>query len=495
MTHTLDVVARIDAWAERGGARLAHVSGQHTMSFAQLRDRSDRLAHALTQRLPDDRSPIAVLGHKEPEMLIGFLGCLKAGHPYVPLDDALPPRRVDEIVAVCGSRLTLTPTRVRELVAQSDGRARGRPLESEDVFYVIFTSGSTGVPKGVPITVACLADFFAWMEDEQRFRDDEVFLNQVPYSFDVSILDTYLGLLNGGTVFAVSRDLIANPARLFAALPDSGISIWTSTPAFVRMCLAERRFQQSLLPRLRKFFLAGEALLRSTVEQLLDRFPDAEVWNMYGPTEATVVVTSVRLNRTTLDAFPTVPIGVPKPRTRIDVVGADDAPVPSGEQGEIVIAGPTVSPGYLNPPSSARPAFFTSGGMRAYRTGDLGHYQDGLLFFDGRRDDQIKLHGNRIELGDVEVHLTALPPVREAVVLPMVKDGQVESLRAFVVLRERSSRADFEIEQELRRGLAGALPAHMVPRRIQILDAMPMNLNGKIDRRALSAGGDRSVGR
>jgi D-alanine--poly(phosphoribitol) ligase subunit 1 len=212
---------------------------------------------------------------------------------------------------------------------------------------------------------------------------------------------------------------------------------------------------------------------------------------MYGPTEATVVTTSVRIDRDLLSRYPSIPIGYPKSRTSIVVLDQRGNPAVPGERGEIVIAGPNVSPGYLNRPDANERAFFSLNGARAYRTGDIGHYQDGLLFFDGRIDSQIKLHGYRIELGDVEAHLSALPAVRDAVVLPIAKDGRVESLQAYVILTERPSGSDFEISNTLRANLAERLPVHMLPRKFRFLETFPMTVNGKVDRNKLTELADR----
>src|SRR5262245_28265747 len=300
-------------------------------------------------------------------------------------------------------------------------------------------------------------------------------------------MDTYLALLTGGTVFSIGRDHIDKPIRLFQALASSAVSIWISTPAFGQLCLSERTFNQDMLPRLRWLMFIGEALAPSLVGHLYDRFPRAEIWNGYGPTETTIATSSIRIDRDMLTRYTSLPIGFPKPRTRMVVLDPDGSPVAPGDLGEIIIAGPNVSPGYLNAPEANERAFFDLDGTRAYRTGDLGHLQDGMLFFDGRMDNQIKLYGHRVELGDVEAHLSALPEVRDVVVLPVSKDGHVVSLHACVVLRDRAEGSDFVIANRLRARLAERLPAYMLPRQFQFLDTLPMTVNGKVDRSKLLA--------
>jgi D-alanine--poly(phosphoribitol) ligase subunit 1 len=483
----LELLDRIFSWSRSHPARLAHVSGPDTLSYGELDRRSDAVAAHLLEHLPEDRSPVAVEGHKEPELVVAFLGCVKAGHPYVPLDDAMPRQRIDTIVEASGARYRLTPDIVRHVSGRPPTAVSVRSMDANDTFYIIFTSGSTGMPKGVPITLGCLMDFLGWMEGEQRFGANEVFLNQVPFSFDVSILDLYLTLLTGATMFSITRNHIAAPAALYQALHASGVTVWTSTPSFVHLCLAERSFNADMLPRLERFFLAGEALSPAMVGQLLDRFPSASVWNMYGPTEATVVTTSVRLDRSMLQRYSSVPIGFPKRGTRVDVLDDQNRRVPPGARGEIVIAGPNVSPGYLNRPDATERAFFLLDGVHAYRTGDAGHVEDGLVFFDGRLDNQIKLHGYRIELGDVEAHLAAVEGVRDAVVLPLIRKGKIEALQAFVVLSEAPAGTDVETANALRSRLAQRLPAYMLPRTFRFLEAFPLTVNGKADRRALAA--------
>jgi D-alanine--poly(phosphoribitol) ligase subunit 1 len=260
-----------------------------------------------------------------------------------------------------------------------------------------------------------------------------------------------------------------------------------STPSFAQMCLAERSFAQPLLPRLRRFWFCGETLPPEVSAQLLERFPQAQVWNTYGPTEATCATTSVQIDQEVLRRYSPLPVGYTKPRTRILILDADGQPLPSGERGEIVIAGPNVSTGYLGRPDLNAQAFFTVDGERAYRTGDWGRFEDDLLFFEGRKDNQIKLHGYRIELTDIEANLRAVAGIRDAVVIPAVKDGKPDSLAAFVVLSERPPGSDFQVSRTLRTQLGERLPSYMLPRRFVFLDAFPMTPNGKADRQELAA--------
>ncbi len=483
----MDLLASIDRWGRLAPDRQAHVCAGSTLGWGELVDASDRLAAHIAARLGDDHSAVAVRGHKEGEMLIAFLGAVKAGHPYVPLDLSIPQQRAERIVAAAGARLVLTPEEVARLTRLPAPPCPLRPVAAADPFYVIFTSGSTGEPKGVVITRECLTSFVSWMLAEQRLQEGrEVFLNQAPFSFDLSVMDLYLSLATGATLFSITAAEIANPMLLFRALAASGITAWVSTPSFAQMCLAEKTFGSSMLPALRRFLFCGETLAHETAAQLVERFPAAAVWNTYGPTEATVATTSLRVTADVLRRFPVLPVGYPKPDTTITVVREDGVEAAANERGEIVIVGPNVSPGYLGRPDLNARSFFLAAGQRAYRTGDWGRLNEGLLFFEGRIDTQVKLHGYRIELGDIEANLRALPGIADAAVIPVVKRGVVDSLAAFVVGTEERRAGGRQAVAGWRAELARRLPAYMVPRTFRIVAALPLTSNGKVDRRALT---------
>ena len=486
-----DLLERIDRWARVAPARLVHVSGDRSLTYADLTSRSNALANHLAAVLPADGSPVMIVGHKEPELLIGFLGAAKSGHPYVPVEDNLPPPRLGRITEVSGASLTLTAGKIAELApAGQPVDATPRPAPSrrppDTPYYIMFTSGSTGEPKGVVITHGCLEAFLDWMQAQQALPEGEVFMNQVPYSFDVSIMDTYLALVTGGTIFSVTRHDVAQPRQRHEAFARSGMTVWVSTPSFAQLCLAQRRFDRKLLPRLHRFLFCGEVLSPGMAAQLLDRFPDAVVWNTYGPTEATVATTAIQIDSEVLARHSPLPIGYPMPGTRVTVFDDDGREARPGERGEIVIAGPNVSPGYLRRPDLNARAFFELDGQRAYRTGDWGRLRDGLLFCEGRMDNQIKLHGYRVELGDIESNLRALPGVADAVVLPILWEGRPDALSAFVVMTKRGNEPDFDLGNRLRDQLAERLPVYMLPRQFSFLDRFPLNANGKADRKKLA---------
>jgi D-alanine--poly(phosphoribitol) ligase subunit 1 len=483
----MDIIDVIDRAARNFPDKIAHISDVRTLTYRELGKQSDALAAHFAERYPGDHSPVAIIGHKEPEMLIGFLAAVKSGRPYIPIDVSIPAHRANRIVQSSGSVAALTPPQIAALSAQ---HSSGKPVRVNlgDPFYIIYTSGSTGEPKGVVITLECLTTFLDWMLKEQELIEaGEIFLNQAPFSFDLSVMDLYLSLATAGTLFSIGKEEIANLKRLYAAFGHSAITSWVSTPTFAQMCLVERGFVQAMLPQLRRFLFCGETLAPETASQLLERFPKAVVWNTYGPTETTVACASVRVTRDLLNRYSPLPIGRPMPGGKVFVADADAEPVIAGDRGEIIIAGTNVSPGYLGQPDLTKAAFFQLGSLRAYRTGDWGRIEDDFLFFEGRIDGQIKVNGHRIELGDLEENLRALASVTDAVVLPVTKKEIAESLVAFVIMVERGQESEFELGTRLKAELAQRVPVYMLPRKIIFCDAFPITANGKTDRRKLAA--------
>jgi D-alanine--poly(phosphoribitol) ligase subunit 1 len=507
----VSLLQTIDAFAETHPRQVAHVHRYEHMTYEELRTASDALASFLLSRFPGDQGPVVVVGHKQNHMLACFLGCAKAGRAYVPVDSSLPPARVAAILRDSQARLILSPEALSpaidrgaaEVVDESKGGfltlsrvfeayAARRPdprrrVRDRDNFYILYTSGSTGQPKGVQITLGCLSSFLTWAQAELVDGRPQTFLNQAPFSFDLSVMDLYLSLSSGSTLWSVDARMIANPLELGELLPRARIETWVSTPSFAELCLADPSFGHERLPTVRTFVFCGETLTNTCANKLLLRFPQARVFNTYGPTEATVAVTSVRVDRALSLAHHPLPVGAIKPDCELRIVSAAGHTLPEGEKGEVVIVGPSVSPGYLDNPALNERAFFDTelGGAptRAYRTGDAGYLQGGQLYFCGRLDLQIKLYGHRIELGDIEENLCALPGVENAMVLPVLKDGACTRLVAFV---QSVGEPDTNAASALKAALRERLPAYMIPQRIVFKQRFAMTRNGKIDRGALA---------
>jgi D-alanine--poly(phosphoribitol) ligase subunit 1 len=475
-----DVLDTIAAHAASDPDKLFFTSLTGQLTWGELEARANALAGHLYRKLARGSSVI-VRGQKEPGMLVALLACARAGMAFVPIDAALPEARQALIVRRSRAALVLEGAALPD-VRNEDPAPRTACLADDDIVYIMFTSGSSGEPKGVPITFANLRGFLDWALAVHPVGGGKRFLDQAPFSFDLSVFDTWGALTTGGSICAFDRATITNPLTLRVALAAGNPEIWMSTPSFAELCLGDRSFDSHLLPRLSCFMFCGETLTQATAARLRQRFPNAPIYNLYGPTEATVAVTSVLIDEHLLARDAPLPLGRPRPDTRLYVVNDAGVPVPDGESGELVIEGPCVSLGYLDAPELTARAFSGQPPRRSYRTGDAARIVDGELRFEGRLDGQIKLFGHRIELDDVSANLSALPRVEHAVVVAVQEGGRAVALVGFVV-GSNDVRLD---PRQLRDELATRVPAYMLPREIRVVEALPLTVNGKLDRRRLA---------
>lgn len=472
------------------------------LSYAALNRAADAFAAYLRRELPDG-GPVMIYGHKQSSIPACMFGALKAGRGYIPVDTTYPPERAAQIlreaqpsvlIDLCGSGLsaahTLCEAALAPILAQSAPPApRAGWLQPEQTAYLLFTSGSTGTPKGVQITAGNLAAFHAgaapWFA---RLPEGGSFLNEISYSFDVSVCALYEALSRGMTLWTADRQTLADPQALFALLREARPDAWVSTPSLAEFCVHSGQFCAELLPQVRQFLFCGEVLTKKLTAELFRRFPGVPVINAYGPTETTVLVTGIEITQAMLDAEAPLPIGHAFDNVRAVIADAQGHPLPDGEAGELLIAGKAVSPGYLNRPERNAASFFeTQDGLRGYRTGDLCRMENGMLYYLGRLDGQIKLNGFRVELEDVENNLVKLPNIARAAVLPVLQDGRVTALTAAVLLEQPDGEGALQRARRIKAALAGRLPSYMIPRKILAVDSFPLNTNGKIDKTQLAA--------
>jgi len=507
----MELLTRLESYAKDRADVIAFKNAftDQTITYSQLWSYSDIIAARINEIVANDKSPIVVYGHKSPLMLAIFTACVKCGHPYCPVDISMPTERLKDIVEVSGAKLLiameetevtcdnkLVATDIEATVAgTSTAPALDKTLQvsPSDVYYIIFTSGSTGKPKGVMITAQDLDNYLDWMEGLMKrdvALDHITFLNQAPFSFDLSVMDTYTSLYVGGTIWCMEKRLQEDMGLMHSKLADSGLNLWVSTPSFMNVCLLNKDFNADMMPGMKAFYFCGEVLTNKTARELQKRFPKAKVVNTYGPTESTVAVTEVVVTPDMAASEHPLSIGYDKPGTTIYIM--DDKYTypgkPQGEKGEIVIAGNTVAAGYLNQPKLTNDKFFKlstpEGDIWAYKTGDEGYKQDDLLYYCGRMDFQLKLNGYRIELGDIESNILEMSDVTYCVVLPIEKRGEVKGLAAFITL-DHEIEDEFEYSQSVRKYLGEKLPHYMIPKKCIVLSEMPMTNNGKADRRAL----------
>ena len=494
----MKLLTRIAQHAARNPEQTAFRTEDQVLNYRLLWDRSSRLASLIHATQLERQTPIVVYGHMGTDMPVSFLACVKAGHPYIPVDTSIPMERVRLIVEKSGARLVINTTdsmldfnnvtvlHVPTLqLEQEELIGNEYWVKPDEVFYIIYTSGSTGNPKGVQITAANLQSFTDWMTGDFPLDQGKVFLNQAPFSFDLSVMDFYPALQSGGTIHTLEREVINKPKLLYENLSRSALQIWTSTPSFVQMCFPNPDFNQKMLPELEVFLFCGEVLPLAVAKELKERFPRARIFNTYGPTEATVAVTSIEITEELLAKEKALPVGYPKSDMRIFVMDELGNPLPEGEKGELILAGPSVSKGYLGEPLLTENAFGIINGMNAYRTGDAGFIQDGLVYCQGRLDYQIKLHGYRMELEEIEFHLNQSDYIKSAIVIPYAPNEEIEYLIAAVVPAEHSFDKEYKLTAAIRKDLALRLPAYMIPRKFTYYTAIPMTMNGKADRKKM----------
>lgn len=503
----MSLINKIDSYAKTKYYKPAHVFEGNIMTYGELKEKSDALACYLIDTYKNNK-PIIVYGHKQNEMLICFLACVKSGHAYVPVDSYFPMERLKSIIQGANADFifniagydfdftlnnTLSLNDINSILKEYKGRTldESHYVKNDETYYIIYTSGSTGNPKGVQIPISCLESFVAWGTSlcKNTIDDNTVFMNQAPFSFDLSVMDLYLSLSNGCTLFSISKESIANMKTLFDNFKDSNISIWVSTPSFAEMCLVDSSFNSNLLPNLKEFLFCGEVLTNSCAARLKERFKDSRVINTYGPTEATVAITSVEVDDE-INKISPLPVGKVKSDCKIFIMDEEGKEVPEGEKGEVVIVGDSVSTGYYNNKAITDKSFgiMNLNGLkkRFYKTGDEGYIKNDMLYYNGRMDFQVKLNGYRIELEDIENNLRKIDFIKNAIVLPVQKEGKIQYLAGVVILNTKFEKRDFEIAMLIKNELKSVLPEYMVPRKFIFKETFPMTINGKVDRKILA---------
>jgi amino acid adenylation domain-containing protein len=460
------------------------------LTYGELDDHANRIARRLVAAGIAPRGRVAIAMDRTVMTLAAMIGVWRAGCAYVPLDMTMPPARLRQILDGAGiaailndsaSRNVLEPgahrvLEVEALLARGDHDAVALPAVSDaDSAYVIFTSGSTGQPKGVDIPHRALSNFLLSMAHEPGFTASDRIVAVTTFSFDISGLELFLPLIVGGQTFIVGHTEVRTGYELVTRLKEQSATVLQATPSLWRMLL-EAGFKA---PRGFKVLCGGEGLPRDLADALLAT--GAEVWNLYGPTETTIWSSASRV-----DANGPVVIGAPLANTQLHVLTDDLRLAPQGMSGELWIGGEGLAKGYFNRPDLTDAAFKPvaiegAAPCRLYRTGDLAkRLADGSLQHLGRRDQQIKLRGFRIEIEDIEAALRKAPGVAAAAVALHTVSGSPR-LVGYIV-EGAVGKTD---QAAVAAHIAAQLPAYMVPSLWMTLDALPQTGNGKLDRKAL----------
>lgn len=489
-THEL-----FEAQVERSPESVAAIFEDQQLTYRELDARANQLARFLRKQGVGPDVLVGISIARSIEMLTALLAVWKAGGAYVPLEPDYPAERLTFMVRDSGLKLVVTeeeyrrvfsPLGARIVCLDSDeaeicreDRAWLRSCTSpSNLAYVIYTSGSTGNPKGVQIEHRSVVNFLLSMQSRPGLSKEDVLLAVTTISFDIAGLELYLPLSVGAHLVLAPRDMARDPERLAKLLADSRATCMQATPATWRMLInGGWPGDQSL-----KVLCGGESLDADLAAKLLER--SRKVWNLYGPTETTIWSTVHQVT----SAEEPVPIGHPIANTEIYVLDDRLRPVPPGVAGDVYIGGEGLARGYLNRPDLTAEKFIPhpfpreGSGRRIYKTGDVGCYRaDGTLLLSGRGDDQVKVRGYRIEPNEIVATLNRHRTVRASVVVAREEASGEKRLVAYVVGCKGSALC----ESDLREHLRVYLPEYMIPSVFVEMESLPLNSNGKIERKAL----------
>lgn len=483
--------------------RIVYENDGITNTYGDLLEYSNNLASYLDELNLERDRPIMVYGNQKFETIATFFGIVKSGHAYIPVDSHSPETRIELIneIAEPAAFITVEPTtfslgtvktidheNLTQIFQKHSDYKLDHAIKNDETYYIIFTSGTTGKPKGVQISHKNLLSYANWMiSDEFGLPETPRSLSQPPYSFDLSVMDWAPTLAKGGTLVGIDKEVTDNFKELFQALPKTKVQVWVSTPTFVDICLLNKDFNGQKMSQITHFLFCGEELTHKTAQTLRTRFPKAKIFNTYGPTEATVAVSSVEITDEILEKYDRLPIGKPKPDTIFTIVDpATDEVLSNNEKGELIITGPSVSKGYINNQAKTE-ASFIDDNPRKYRSGDLcAVNEEGQYLFYGRTDFQIKLHGYRIELEEVTFHLQQQPLVKQGVVIPVYdRNNKVSQLIAWVVPNQPVTDNELQITADIKAGLKEEMTSYMIPQKIVYKNELPKSPNGKIDLKSI----------
>jgi amino acid adenylation domain-containing protein len=482
--------------------RIAAVQDGREWTYAELNARANRVARALLARGLRAEDIVAVVAERDLEWMAAVIGIFKAGGAYLPLEPHFPADRIARTLTRAGARVVLSeggstttldealdgmPAVTRLLFEDVEAERHaaedpGLEVRPDQLAYVYFTSGSTGEPKGAMCEHdGMLNHLYAKIED-LGIGPGDVVAQSAPQCFDISLWQLISALLVGGRTLIVEQDSILDVERFVDTVERGEVAVFQVVPSYLDAVVAYLGGKPRALPHLRCVSATGEALKRELVRRWFNVMPNVKLVNAYGLTE-----TSDDTNHEVMSAAPAggfVPLGPPIPNVRIHILDERQRLVPLGAPGEIAFSGVCVGRGYINDPERTAQAYSTdpyADGARLYRAGDYGRWSpDGKLEYLGRRDNQVKISGFRIEIGDIENALLRVPGVRDGAVVVGEGAGQSKFLVAFY-----SGNRPLEVD-EIRSAMATRVPDYMVPSAYRWQESLPLTGNGKIDRKALT---------
>ena len=498
----------LDDW-QKTPSRTSLVVDGHAYSFAHIAQHAGAVAAWLTRQAPQPR--VGIVATRSLIAYTGILGTVMCGGTYVPINPKTPAARLQGVLAAAqldalitdatGARACaaleraaqptcphLTPdgadaNAMQPALAGCTPQRVARPVGPDHLAYIIFTSGTTGSPKGVMVPTSALASFTDYIQSIYNLTSNDRVSQHSEISFDFSVLDIFLAWRSGASLHVVPEASVMAPGRF---IQEQGITFWSSVPSVIHFLKRLKMLQPAAFASVRFSFFCGEPLPLAAAQAWHTAAPNSTIDNHYGPTEATVACTMARLDTHLSGQTPAMAsIGRPYPHMDAVIVDAQNAVVADGIAGELAIAGPQLARGYLNNPALTSQKFIhlhAAPDVTYYLTGDLAlRDTSGSLQHLGRIDNQVKIHGHRIELEDIDSHLRVVCNTDAVATIGWpVDNGIVSGLVAFY--------ADSIIAlDDVRSGLKARLPHYMLPQRIIKVVTIPLTINGKTDRKALTA--------
>jgi len=519
----------LDTWvslqAQRRSEALAVALNGEQLTYGELETLSNQIARSLRQAGCRRGDRVCLLMPKSPLAIAGIIGIYKADGVYVPLDPSSPAARLSKIIDRCDTRHMLAGgnagAALGELLTRKmlpsgmaigwlesttagwlgqtaafsleDVRALppepiGHDSRRDDAAHILFTSGSTGVPKGVVITHANVIHFIEWAVKHFGIQSSDRLSGHPPLHFDLSFLDIFGSFAAGASLHLVPAEATLLPNKLAEWIRTTGLTQWFSVPSVLQYLAKFDVVRFNDFPALKRLLWCGEVLPTSSLIYWMKRLPHVGFTNLYGPTETTIASSYYTVPQCPDDDRAAIPIGTACAGEELRVLDKDLQPVPAGESGDLYIGGVGLSPGYWRDEAKTREVFLPDTHVagapgRLYKTGDLARIDDdGLVYFLGRTDSQVKSRGYRIELGEIEAALNAMGVIRECAVLALPSDGfDTTTISCAYVVAEDSGATPVTLRIELEK----VLPRYMIPSQWMAFGELPKNANGKIDRRYL----------
>lgn len=458
--------------------KIAFVAADKNVTWAELKNLSDKICDTLTKTNAPKGSPVLIYGDKEAFFLVAILACHQMGLPFIPINNSLPKKRIEKIIKQTQSNILIVagndmPDLQMPVLIKNDFSVEVKGdanfTKTINAAYVLFTSGSSGEPKGVVISDENITSFTQWFSKRFPVNKETVFINQAGFLFDISLADFFGTLQTGGTAIFNTNEITGNATLLYERINSFKGTYWNSTPSFITRCLADKNFKTENLPSITHFVLSGENLATTLVKELKNRFPKAAVINAYGPTEATIYASFAEITDELLT------------ENSLPICKADNEFIQI-EDGEIIITGGGVGVGYLNNETHTQQKFFVNSTKKAFRTGDAAFVKNNYIYYAGRKDEQLKLNGYRIELNEIKYALERIDFIEQAECLPIVIDGKVKRLIAFILTK--SSASNIEVAS-IKISLEKELPGYMIPSEIIVLKEFPYTASFKVDKQKL----------